>query len=157
MAGKGGYQRPANPAMYSNPGAGSQRTDGSVASKQAQRYIAGMPNYGDGQDLQQLQAMAPMAATPDVKAMTPTQVAQSGETTPAMPTLTPLNAPSARPNEPVTHGALTGPGGGPEVLGLVSPDITNYQTAKDYLQSLASNPMASPATKYLGQFISRVY
>lgn len=42
------------------------RTDGGPASKQAQRYISGMPNYGDGQELSDLQASAPMAATPDM-------------------------------------------------------------------------------------------
>lgn len=36
---------------------------------------------------------------------------------PPMPgELTPLNAPSAMPNEPVTHGAASGPGAGNEVL-----------------------------------------
>ena len=42
------------------PGALSRRTDGGVASKQAQRYISGMPNYGDGQDMANLQAQAPV-------------------------------------------------------------------------------------------------
>ena len=54
----------AKPAVASGPGALSQRTDGGVASKQAQRYMSGMPNYGDGQELANLQAQAPLAATP---------------------------------------------------------------------------------------------
>ena len=33
----------------------------------------------------------------------------------------PLNAPSQRPDEPVTHGVDIGPGGGSEVLGLPNP------------------------------------
>ena len=57
---------PQKPATTpSLPGALSTRTDGpgSIASKQAQRYISGMPNYGDGQDMINLQAQAPMSAT----------------------------------------------------------------------------------------------
>jgi len=75
MAGKGGYQAPARPAVQSGPGALSQRTDGGPASKQAMRYISGMPNYGDGQDMMQIQGGAPMAATPSPAA----QTAQGGQ------------------------------------------------------------------------------
>jgi hypothetical protein len=75
MAGKGGYQAPARPAVQSGPGPFSQRTDGGSASKQAMRYIADMPNYGDGQDMMQIQSGAPMAATPSPAA----QIAQGGQ------------------------------------------------------------------------------
>ena len=66
--------QPAKPAVVSLPGRLSSRTDGGVASKQAQRYIAGMPNYGDGQEMMDLQSMAPMAATPSPKAATPSEL-----------------------------------------------------------------------------------
>lgn len=53
-----------------------------------------------------------------------------------MPQITPdqvaaLDAPTARPNEPVTHGLATGPGGGPEALGAVPlpPSVTSLQSA----------------------------
>lgn len=36
--------------------------------------------------------------------------------------LTPLNAPTQRPNEPVTHGLPVGAGAGPEILGTLNPD-----------------------------------
>ena len=52
------------PAMISGPGAQSRRTDGGTASKQAIRYVSGMPNYGDAQALMDMQASAPMAASP---------------------------------------------------------------------------------------------
>jgi len=51
------------PAMTSGPGALSRRTDGGPASKQAIRYVSGMPNYGDAQALMDMQASAPMAKT----------------------------------------------------------------------------------------------
>ena len=54
MAGKGGYQRPTNPAVSSGPGALAQRTDGGPASKQAARYMSG-GEYGEGQELMNLQ------------------------------------------------------------------------------------------------------
>jgi hypothetical protein len=89
------------------PGALSTRTDGGVASKQAQRYISGMPSYGDGQELANLQAQAPMAATPDAKAMPQSAIDQAsqqpqqnmGVDTSTLPKLT---DPSARPWEHVT-------------------------------------------------------
>jgi hypothetical protein len=40
------------------------RTDGGAGSKQALRYVSGMPNYGDASDLMDLQASAPMASSP---------------------------------------------------------------------------------------------
>lgn len=103
---------PAKPATTpSLPGALSTRTDGpgSIASKQAQRYISGMPSYGDGQELANLQAQAPMAATPDAKAMPQSAIDQAasqqpqpqnmGVDTSALPKLT---DPSTRPWEHVT-------------------------------------------------------
>lgn len=93
------------PAMFSGPGAMSQRTDGGPASKQAIKYISGMPNYGDGQDLQNLQASAPMAKTPGTPAgpavAAQGQQPQSGPVdTSGLPKLT---DPSQRPWESVTQ------------------------------------------------------
>lgn len=95
------------------PGRLATRTDGGVASKQAMRYVSGMPSYGDGQDLMNLQAQAPMGATPDLSK--PTAVSAGGQ--PQQQTI-PIDAPSQRPGEPVTHGAAAGPGAGPEALNL---------------------------------------
>ena len=90
------------------PGKLATRTDGGVASKQAQRYISGMPNYGDGQDLANLQAQAPMSATPDAKPMSEADMAAAGSSsqsqamgvdTSHLPSLT---DPSQRPWEHVT-------------------------------------------------------
>jgi hypothetical protein len=141
----------------------SQRTDGGPASKQAQRYISGMPNYGDGQELANLQASAPMAQTGvQAKSLAPSQVAQAasqGGQQQAMPQqqVVPLTAPTQRPDEPVTAGAASGPGPGVAALNLQSPDIAQYQTAKQGIQALASNPTASPALKALAQKFSQGY
>lgn len=101
MAGKGGYERPRNPAAVSGPGKFSRRTDGAPSEdsmKQAARYVSG-GEYGDGQEMMAIQQGAPMAAAPE----TPRR------------SVTPLSAPTERPDEPVTAGAPVGPGPGPEV------------------------------------------
>ena len=101
------------PAMTSGPGAMSRRTDGGPASKQAVRYVSGMPNYGDGQELADLQASAPMSKT-DMPAVT----SPTGELTPRGQRVIPIDAPSENPGEPVTNGAGAGLGAGLEALNL---------------------------------------
>ena len=77
MAGKGGYQAPAKPAQVATMA--HNRTENSAATKmtQAARDITGMPNYGDAQDMAQIQSGAPMAATPNLGS-TPTAQSQQG-------------------------------------------------------------------------------
>ena len=145
---------PQKPATTpSLPGALSTRTDGpgSVASKQAQRYVAGMPSYGDGQDLMNLQAQAPMSATrlggnapaPSALAAAAQQGAQQQGGMAQQ--VTPLSAHTQRPEEPVTAGAPMGAGAGPEALGI-QPGAAPQggQSAKNLVQSLAANADASP-------------
>ena len=149
----------AKPAMISGPGAMSQRTDGGPASKQAQRYISNMPNYGDGQELADLQASAPMAATPSAKGPSATAVNQAAsapmQNAPAQ-TLTPLNAPTQRPNEPVTTGLSSGPGAGPNILGLPQGVMAQQgQSAKQIVQTLASRPDASPELQKLATALGK--
>lgn len=81
-----------DPVGVSGPGALSERTD-----KQPLRAPTGMP-YGEAGALLDAQRQAPL---PD-----------SGPAT----QLTPLNAPSARTTEPVTHGADAGPGADSSIL-----------------------------------------
>lgn len=139
------------------PGALSTRTDGGVASKQAQRYISGMPNYGDGQDLANLQAQAPMAATPDVKPMSVSDIASAaaqGQQAPQGPTpvdtssLPSLTGPSQRPWEHVTT---------PHPI-QQNPDVQGqYESAKTLITSMASSPSASPMMKFLGERIGQAF
>ena len=93
---QGGYRKPENPAPVSGPGALSQRTDGGPS--QPATYIPGLP-YGEGQATYDQQTAAPMASAQE-----------------PMAEITPLMAPSQRPNEPITAGVNTGAGPGSEVM-----------------------------------------
>jgi len=157
MAGKGGYQKPNNPSTTpSLPGSLSQRTDGGPASKQTAKYISGMPNWGDGQDLMNIQQSAPMAATPAAKPLPASDVRQAAMQAPAAQPVG-LFAPTQMPNVPVSDGAALGAGRGTEALNLQTQDLSQYQTAKDQVQALAASPTASPALRYLAQRINQVY
>lgn len=96
MAQHGGYRKPENPAQFSGPGKYSQRTDGGPGEteKQAARYISG-GNYGEGQEMMDLQSSAPMASAPAQEVI-------------------PFSAPTSRPDQPVTAGIAIGEGPGPE-------------------------------------------
>ena len=103
--GHGGYRQPSEPAPVSGPGALSKRTDG-----QGAKYMAG-GEYGEGQEMMDLQTSAPMAKTETVPR--PRGGRQAAAPAGVMPT--PLFAPSERPDEPLTAGAPFGPGAGPTV------------------------------------------
>jgi hypothetical protein len=100
------------PALVATPT--RNRTDGGPASKQAQRYISGMPNYGDGQELMDLQASAPMSKAPGTPAgPTPTGEPQQAQAPQGGPvdtsSLPSLGGPSERPWEHVTTPAPQAP------------------------------------------------
>jgi len=154
MAEQGGYRLPSEPAVQSGPGALSQRTDGGPADTQTARYMAG-GDYGDG-GLMNIQTAAPMAATPDVKPAAPAEVAQA-TMAPEMPQVTPLNAPSARPYEPITTGVDIGAGAGSEVLPTRAQVQGEYQNAYELFNQLAASPTASPTMKYLAQRVGQVF
>ena len=105
-------------------GSMSERTDLNV-SKQPTRYISGLP-YGEGKATYEQQAAAPMA----------------GAGMPmAMPPVTPINAPTTRPDEPITAGVDFGPGPGSEII-----NIPNTQpTILNVLQSIAENDPSGDA------------
>ena len=138
------------PALSSGPGAMSRRTDGGPASKQAIRYVSNMPAYGDAQQLMDMQAAAPMAKTNVQPTSTPSQVAtaaQGGALQQGQQVI-PIDAPSQRPGEPVTHGATTGAGAGPEILNLPNQAQNNGMTnALVLLNQLGDS--ASPQVKQI--------
>jgi hypothetical protein len=101
--GHGGMRRPSNPAPVSGPGALSRRTDG-----QGAKYIAG-GEYGEGQEMMDLQTSAPMSKAPAAPRPRTGRQVVSEEMAPP----TPLFAPTERPDEPITAGAPFGPGPGP--------------------------------------------
>ena len=93
---KGGYRQPMNPAPVSGPGALSQRTDGGATEglTQPQQRYSGMA-YGENKSVNDQQGGAALAGNPF-----------------PMADLLTLDAPSARPNEPITHGINLGAGAG---------------------------------------------
>ena len=120
MAQQGGYREPSNPAPISGPGALSQRTDGGPT--QPARYMSGLP-YGEGQQNYDNQVAAPMAGNP----------------VPQMEMPTPLTAPTARPNEPITAGVNIGDGPGSEAMGrLPNKAYTLTEVFRNLIQYDAS-------------------
>ena len=87
------------------PGKFSTRTDG----------LSFQPDtYGAGVEQAAIKAGAPLAKTADVRGARAGDVrAAAAQGAP----VTPLYAPSQRPEEPITTGIAMGPGAGPEALG----------------------------------------
>lgn len=99
--------------------------------------------YGENQALAQQQAGAPMAQAPSPTKSTPSMASN-------LPQVTPINAPSERPDEPVTTGIAMGPGAGPEALTLPGAGDSNEdkQRLLSYLPALevaAQSPNSSQA------------
>jgi hypothetical protein len=121
MAGRGGYQAPAHPAAVSGPGSLSQRTDSAPKMN-----MTGLP-YGDNAELATQQAGAPMArTTPQSTGGGPPAAGGGG------PSILGLDAPSARPDEPVTAGVDIGPGPGSEALPGATQAATGELTQMIY-------------------------
>jgi hypothetical protein len=127
--GRGGYRQPSNPAPVSGPGAMSRRTDG-----QGARYMAG-GEYGEGQEMMDLQTSAPMSQASEGRAATPR--ARGGrQAAPEAARPTPLFAPTERPDEPITAGAPFGPGPGPAETLQMSKPVNNLEVVAKYLPVL---------------------
>ena len=128
-------------AGAAGPGKFSVRTDGLSLPSAA---------YGEGVETAAIKAGAPMAKTPDVRGATNTQVRQAAAGAP----VTPLYAPSQRPDEPITAGIAMGEGPGPEALGMMNQrteDDTQFRAQmQEYLPVLSyisQLPSASPETR----------
>ena len=95
---------PMNPlAGPSGPSIYSTRTD---------KLDMGSTSYGEGKETAAIKSAVPLATTPDTRPTPAAEVrAAAGEA------ITPLFAPSQRPDEPITSGVAVGPGPGPEVMG----------------------------------------
>jgi hypothetical protein len=126
-----------NPAPVSGPGALSERTDGGAIdgmTQPAQRY-AGF-GYGENLALEEQQAGASMAGTPNVP----------------FANVVALDAPTQRPDEPLTAGAPFGPGFTPE------EQVTGrYKLVSKYLPMLneqASNPDAPDTFKNFVKYVN---
>lgn len=123
-------------AGVSGPGKFSKRTDG--LSFQSDTYGAGVENAAN-------KAGAPMARTPDVRGARASDVREAAQQAP----VTPLYAPTQRPDEPITSGVAMGPGPGPEVLGINQPSVdtdADRQRLLSYLpalETIAQSPNSS--------------
>ena len=102
-------------AGVSGPGKFSKRTDGLSFQPQ---------EYGEGVQQAAIKSGAPLASTPDVRGATNTEIRQAVAQEP----VTPLFAPSQRPDEPITAGITMGPGPGPEVMGARPIQIKTSDT-----------------------------
>lgn len=135
--------------VVSGIGNKSKRTDQNP-SKQAMRYYAG-GSYGEGQAMLDQQRSAPMAGKP-AKATTPKvspgKLAQ-------LPQVTPITAPTERPNEAPEVGMPFGEGPGPADIGLnvgtgrpESPRKQDLRKLTQYLPIIetAANQEGAPAT-----------
>ena len=93
----------------SGPGKYAKRTDRIPAA-----------SYGDQTELAQIASGAPIAKTPDTKGMPMGQMeAVAANAAPQAP-VTPLFAPTQRPDEPITNGIDMGPGAGSSALMMQS-------------------------------------
>ena len=123
-------------AGASGPGKFSKRTDMNMGS------IA----YGEGVETQAIKSGAPLAKTADVRGARASDVRAAAAQSP----ITPLFAPSQRPDEPITAGIAMGAGPGPEVLGINNNQDTEQDRIRliSYLPALeaaAADPNSSQA------------
>jgi hypothetical protein len=136
MAGRGGYQPPAHPAAVSGPGRLSRRTDGGPA--QQLRHLPDA-QYGEDATYTAQQRSAPLAQVNPA----PAAAAASGGQQSAVG----FGDPSTRPGEPVTAGAASGPGPGPEALTPALSPAGSYGTLTDLLSGLAGGDMTGSMAK----------
>jgi hypothetical protein len=115
--GHGGQRTPNNPAPVSGPGALSRRTDGGAATQP--QMVAPGNGYGERKAMVEIQGGADMQGT-----------------RPAGPPPTPLGAPSANPQEPVTAGAALGAGIGPQAAGILDDKTATNEQLRPLLRSL---------------------
>lgn len=121
----GGFRPTApqnNPANVSATGGAGQ------SGTQPARYMSGLA-YGQGQAQMEQQTAAPMAGNPTANVAT--------QTTPQLPQITSIDAPTQRPDVPITNGIDIGPGAGSEAL--VLPTVVpgaNLDTSAQLVQAL---------------------
>lgn len=143
--GHGGARTPAHPASVSGPGKYSRRTDG----RQPVRDLTG-GSYGSGQEFQDIQAGAKMAASGEA-------MAHASSSPPAVQAPTSLADPGD-PSQPITAGADAGPGPGMDSLGLPPQDQREQlrQQFGDWIPVLvrmADDPLSSQQLKQQVRYI----
>jgi len=120
-------------AGTSGPGKFSKRTD--------------LPSsyYGEGVETSAIKSQIPLAKT------TGSADDVGGRPRDPLTPVTPLFAPTERPDEPITNGIDMGDGAGSEALAMRQPDDTNFRAAiSSYMPVLAyvsDLPNTSPETR----------
>ena len=153
--GHGGYRAPKNPAPVSAPGKYARRTDGGPA-----QVMSAAPDQPYGAVKQQLdqQRVAPMGGTaPLPQPAVPGPQSDSGALSgPGVPQYQggAFNAPSARPDEPITTGAPVGPGAGPEALSFVNPMSRPDGSMTNLLRQLSLRDTSGALAKLLDTAIA---
>lgn len=140
---------PQNPAGVSGPGALSKRTDGGPA-----QALKDLPDarYGENSQFQALQQGASLSASPSPQGQAQPFDANALPPNPAAGQVTPLSAPTARPNEPVTAGAAMGAGPGPSALGgqpaqVADQDMGKISQSLPLFEMMANMHDATPSTR----------
>lgn len=140
------------------------RTDAQV---QPLRAATHQP-YGDAGDQLAAQRTVPLPQAPPVPTgapITPDAVLGAPGAAPADPLAAALqsaqawqppmsvglHAPTARPDEPITHGLAMGPGAGPEALGLNTPQPAVATTLADLARISGDPSLAMLAQQALGR------
>lgn len=121
----------------SGPGRFAKRTDLSAPSEY----------YGQKVEDAAIKAGAPLAKSPDIRPLPAGDIREAANQAP----ITPLFAPTQRPEEPVTNGVNIGAGMDADALVMRQPDDTNFrsaiQSAKPVLAFIADQPNTSPETR----------
>jgi hypothetical protein len=132
----------------SGPGKFSSRTD-----------LPPSTSYGEGVQTAAIAGGAPMASASDVRGATNTELRAAGrqgqsamgmQQTP----LTPLFAPSQRPDEPITAGVDMGLGPGSDALMMNQIDQNDKDIVAKYLPSLTSMAAQQDTPKSFRAFVS---
>ena len=122
-------------AGASGPGKFSKRTDMSLGST----------SYGEGGETAALNTAAPKSKTRGVADDV------GGRPSNPLTPVTPLFAPTERPDEPVTNGIDMGDGAGSEALAMRQPDDTNFRASimsyMPVLTYISDLPNTSPETR----------
>jgi hypothetical protein len=123
----------------SGPGKFSQRTD-----KQAVQNLPN-PDYGEGKAYKQLEQSAPMAQAQGLPGGTDFASLFGNPAD----RVTPLSAPSAQPNTPVTDGAALGPGAGAPAPPANDAQKQRIQSYMPFLEWMANQPGSSDSARNL--------
>ncbi len=115
-----------SPRKRKSSGSGGPRTGTPGSSYSNRTDLPGKPTQpvtvASGQQYGSRQAQVDAQRAVPLPAAAPPPAPQAAGTVTAGP-ITPLDAPTALPNQPVTHGLPVGAGAGPEVLGLEGSSV----------------------------------